>query len=224
MSKNLNDVEKLNTGYSLRASENLIRNLEKENFNLKLKIFLMEQKFGISTQYPNPKTDNDREIVEILEQNQFLRFQLCEKQSLLETALDAIEFLETSNEEYRKNFSNHQISTLKSTSINVRNYGFGIERKVSKQTKENHKKLKLIENLSSMLINNHSNSSKNTKEIENLHHQISSLQQKIKKLEDEKNHAEEIINEQNFLMKALNVRNISFGIIIFTILVKKLLQ
>lgn len=221
MSESLDEIEIVNTGYSLKASENLIRNLEKENFNLKLKIFLMEQRYGISSQYPNPKTENERLIVDILEQNQSLKFQLSEKQSLLENALDAIEYLETSNENYQKSSKNQQSShnsIIKAKSINIRS--FNVERKISKLARENYKKFKVIEKLTSLLIN----SSINSKEVEQLQLQISSLKQKIMNLEAEKNHREEIINEQNYLMKALNVRNISFGLIIFTILFKKLLQ
>lgn len=211
------NVDTLNAGTSLKKTENLIRCLEKENFNLKLKIYLMEQQFGISSNLPDPKTENERNIIEIIEQNHMMRVELGEKQALLETALDAIEFLENDNE------SSKSEALLYSSITRKNSNNMKMAKKISKLKKDNYKKFKLIEKLSTQLCNR-SKSLEESSDIEIVQNKIIKLQQKLDHLLTEKEHFGKIIDEQNYLMKALNVRNITFGVIIISVLFKRLLQ
>ncbi len=86
-------MEMTSSGYSVRKSEETINFLQKENFNLKLKIFFLESKFGISSS-DEINLDCDKEYVDLLIENENLRKELSDKQEIMKNALHAIEMLE----------------------------------------------------------------------------------------------------------------------------------
>lgn len=85
------------SGYSVRQSEEMIKSLRKENFNLKLKMFLIECKLGKSVVKPEMNELCDREFVDLFLENQTMKSELSENQKLLMVALTAIENLEAQN-------------------------------------------------------------------------------------------------------------------------------
>lgn len=80
------------SGYSVRRTKEIVDKLEKENFTLKMKIHLMENRKGAAKSEVDPFDDDG--IVDLVVRNQALHDDLAEKQDLLSSALDAIEYLE----------------------------------------------------------------------------------------------------------------------------------
>jgi Centrosomin N-terminal motif 1 len=83
-----------NSGFSVRQSEETIKTLRKENFNLKLKIFMLESKKGGAALMPDSNDLNDKEYFDLFVENESMRNELEEKQTLLKSALDVIQNLE----------------------------------------------------------------------------------------------------------------------------------
>lgn len=83
----------LNPGFSIKKSEETLRSLTKENFNLKLKIFLMESKNGSVQELP--VTEREQEFFDMFVENVAMKNELEEKQDLMKSALDAINQLES---------------------------------------------------------------------------------------------------------------------------------
>lgn len=77
----------LGQGYSVRKSEEALCLLQKENFNLKLKLYFLENKGGSFDAL-------DDEYVNVFLQNQSLKSELNEKKEIMKKALEAIEKLE----------------------------------------------------------------------------------------------------------------------------------
>lgn len=82
--------------YSVRASEEELNLLQKENFNLKLKLFFLENKHGIANakSVADISSIGDREYFELFLENETLKKELQEKQEIMKNALHAIEMLE----------------------------------------------------------------------------------------------------------------------------------
>lgn len=81
------------SGYSVKRTKEIVDKLEKENFTLKMKIHLMENKKGSAGKSEiDPFVDDG--IVDLVVRNQALHDDLAEKQDLLTSALEAIEYLE----------------------------------------------------------------------------------------------------------------------------------
>lgn len=85
------------SGYSVRKTEEAMDFLQKENFTLKLKIFLDKCKQGEPVVKPEMDELCDREFVDIVMENQMMRIEYNENQNLLKDALKAIENLEAEN-------------------------------------------------------------------------------------------------------------------------------
>jgi len=77
-------------GFSVKESEEKIRVLEKDNFNLKLKIYFLELQLGIE----KPKVVFDKEYVDLVLENEMLKAELEEKLKLMKEALLAIDKLQ----------------------------------------------------------------------------------------------------------------------------------
>lgn len=80
-------------GYSVRRSEEALSTLQKENFNLKLKVYFLENKLGI-TQPSEITNVCDKEYIDLFIENDTLKSELNDKKDIMKNALDAIEMLE----------------------------------------------------------------------------------------------------------------------------------
>jgi hypothetical protein len=81
-------------GYSVRKSEEALNSLEKENFNLKLKLFFLETKHGKSSMKQQGTTSCENEYLELFIENESLKKDLKEKQEIMKKAFKAIEKVE----------------------------------------------------------------------------------------------------------------------------------
>jgi Centrosomin N-terminal motif 1 len=84
------------SGYSVKQTEEVIRILRKENFNLKLKLFLLENRSSNARPSTAPSGNDvgDKEFYDLFAENEAMRNELDEKHSLLKAALDVIHVLE----------------------------------------------------------------------------------------------------------------------------------
>lgn len=89
------------SGFSVKQSEETIRNLQKENFNLKLKMFVLSNRKGSAPQPVMMETCHD-DFIDLLEENEAMKSDLSEKQSLLEAALNAIRSLEYQKDKFEQ--------------------------------------------------------------------------------------------------------------------------
>lgn len=89
------------SGYLVRQSEEAMKLLRKENFNLKLKLFLIECKQGESVLKQKIDDLGDQEFIDLFMDNQTMKNELSEKQCLLKDALKVIESLEEENSKYK---------------------------------------------------------------------------------------------------------------------------
>lgn len=80
-------------GYSVRRSEEALSMLQKENFNLKLKLYCLENKFGVA-QSSEIANVCDKEYIDLFIENETLKSELNDKKDIMKNALDAIEMLE----------------------------------------------------------------------------------------------------------------------------------
>lgn len=82
-------------GHSVRQSEEARKLLEKENFNLKLRLFYLENKDGISNFSRALKgIDSKKKLLDLFVENGSLKRDLNEQQEIMKNALQAIEILE----------------------------------------------------------------------------------------------------------------------------------
>lgn len=88
-------------GFSVKQSEETIRNLRKENFNLKLKMFVLENRKGSAPQ-PFMNEICNEDLNDLFEENEAMKIDINEKQNLLKAALDAIRSLEYQKEKFEK--------------------------------------------------------------------------------------------------------------------------
>lgn len=112
-----------NSGFSVRKAEETIKNLEKENFNLKLKIFLLESKKGVASNPPELNEATSKEYFELFVENEEMKNELEEKLNLLKSALDVIQILEDEKLNYEKKLQEmmvkQQIETLQVLKVNT---------------------------------------------------------------------------------------------------------
>lgn len=106
-----------NSGFSVRQSEEAIKNLRKENFNLKLKLFMLENKRGAWAVAPECEDICNKEFFELFRENEEMKQELFEKHDLLEASLLAIQKLEDQNIKIEKKFDDllleQQIEAIK---------------------------------------------------------------------------------------------------------------
>lgn len=88
--------------YYVRQSEEEIKNLQKENFNLKLKLYLMENKRDGSTNMPEMTSFDEKEYFDLVIENEALKAELNEKKDIMSNALDVIDMLEKQKDEERR--------------------------------------------------------------------------------------------------------------------------
>lgn len=81
-------------GYLVRQSEELMDKLRKENFNLQLKMYFLEKKYGFGSNNFKFALTNGNDFSEILIENESLKQDLESKHELMKKALRAIELLE----------------------------------------------------------------------------------------------------------------------------------
>lgn len=185
----------------LKFTDNVIQRLKRENFNLKLKMYLMEQKLGYanSSLLPIPTCDYEREVIETFEENKNLKIELAEKEAVLESAIEVIEFREM---ELAAN-------PIKTRSSHGRSNVSTLRRQNKLLRKKLRKKSMKIQQLTASALSTHPAPN------DSLQNQITKMQAQIDK-------QQRIIDEQNTLMKSLNVRNLTFGLICLLILTRKL--
>lgn len=110
-----------NPGFSVRQSEETIKNLRKENFNLKLKMYLMESKTNFSSQALEEDEASDKEFIDLFMENEWLRIELNDHQNLLKSSLDAIQKLEHQKVKYQKKYEDqflkHQMQAVKTSKV-----------------------------------------------------------------------------------------------------------
>jgi len=82
------------SGFLVKQSEETIKNLRKENFNLKLKMYLVESNKSRPSTAPEGDHCTDKEIIELLQENEKMRLEIQEKLNLLKSALEVIKSLE----------------------------------------------------------------------------------------------------------------------------------
>lgn len=97
------------SGFSVRRAEDEIKSLRKENFNLKLKMFLLETRNGSLAVTPEVDELCEKEFIDLVIENDQMkgdimemRVELMEKQNLLKSSLRAIEMLEVQKLEIKK--------------------------------------------------------------------------------------------------------------------------
>lgn len=176
----------------LKSTTNYIDKLKRENFNLKLKIYLLEQRLGHSNSLnlPNPRCNLEEEIVKIFKENQMLKKELAEKESVVESAINIIEYREKHSAQRAKNiFVVRKLSDRGQKKSQLR-------KKIAAIKKRKRVNLAIIDN--------------------NFFHD------KITKLEDTIDKQKKIIDEQNYFLKSVNVRNFTFTIICLLILTRTL--
>lgn len=100
---NIDEITPLK-GFSVRQSEEIIKNLRKENFNLKLKMYLMEAKTGVVLQTFNFSKTDDKEFIDLFMENEIQKIQLEDQQNLLKASLDAIRKVELEKTKYQKKY------------------------------------------------------------------------------------------------------------------------
>lgn len=93
-------------GRTMKEYEDQLGALKKENFNLKLRIYFLEEKMG------STPTDEDdvRSNIELKVEIESLRKDLVEKQELLSQAAKAIELIEEQKEASSRNQAQYQRS------------------------------------------------------------------------------------------------------------------
>lgn len=84
------------SGYLVKQSEEVIRILRKENFNLKLKMFLMEDGNGRPSKAPEGSEVGDNDFLDLFVENMAMKNELNELRSLLKVALIEIQTFEWS--------------------------------------------------------------------------------------------------------------------------------
>lgn len=90
-------------GYLVKKSEETMRNLEKENFNLKLKIYILENKQEYNKNLPTEiSSDGNKEYFDLLLENESLKTELNEKKEIMLNALKVIELIEHQKDEQKK--------------------------------------------------------------------------------------------------------------------------
>ena len=100
--------------YSMKETEEHLKSLTKENFNLKLRIYFLEMRSGVSS-----NTTDSKEYVELLMENESLKNDLEEKQDLIKQAAMAIDILEQNQEV--KNMENDKEQTIQLKTIENQN-------------------------------------------------------------------------------------------------------
>lgn len=82
------------SGFSVRQSQEAIRVLEKEKFNLQLKMFHLESRKGSLSSTPEADEHSDGDYFDLFIENESMRNELDEKQALLKKSFQAIQILE----------------------------------------------------------------------------------------------------------------------------------
>lgn len=82
------------SGYSVKKTRQIIDKLEKENFSLKLKLHLMEERQHPETAQAGADFTDDDGVADLVLQNQAMYNELEEKNDLLKSALEAIGLLQ----------------------------------------------------------------------------------------------------------------------------------
>lgn len=196
-------------GFPLKSTQILIERLNRDIFNLKLRIFLIKQRLGNSDDTISPEPVNTREIIKVLEEIELLNEELKEKQEVLESLLEKVEYREHNHNKARCH-DEKSVAANVNRSIKLRGKYTTLIKKV------NQRYLQTVETLSTDI------NSSSSSEIDMLRTQISNMQIKIDNLEQKSHKQMKVIDEQNCLMKALNVSSITFGIICLIVLIKKL--
>lgn len=125
MSQKLNKIKGVPQvgGYFVKQSEEMIKSLEKENFNLKLKIFFLESKHGIKSTVPAELSKvAEKEYIDLFVENEALRVELTEKKDIMSNALEVIELLEKQKEEIKRESQaviNEQLKRYESLKVRV---------------------------------------------------------------------------------------------------------
>ncbi|XP_058799122.1 centrosomin isoform X2 [Phymastichus coffea] len=91
-------------GRTMKECEDQLGALRKENFNLKLRIYFLEERMGITS----ADEDAIKKNIELKVENESLRKELIEKQELLSQAAKAMQFTEEQKQEYARNQTQFQ--------------------------------------------------------------------------------------------------------------------
>lgn len=91
-------------GFSVRQSEETIKILRKENFNLKLKMYLMEKKLESSSRGSEMEKTTDQEFFELFRENELLKIELNDHQNLLKESLEAVRKVEEQRTKYQMKY------------------------------------------------------------------------------------------------------------------------
>jgi len=90
-------------GYYVRQSEEALRSLQKENFNLKLKMYLMENKRDGNSKVPIDVSNIDeKEYFDLVVENEAIKTELNEKNDLMSQALEVIDMLEKQKDDEKR--------------------------------------------------------------------------------------------------------------------------
>ncbi|XP_053980888.1 centrosomin isoform X1 [Hylaeus volcanicus] len=93
-------------GRTMKVYEDQLEALKKENFNLKLRIYFLEERMGITSADENAIKKN----IELKVENESLRQELVEKQELLSQAAKAFELIEEQKKASSRNQAQYQQS------------------------------------------------------------------------------------------------------------------
>ncbi|XP_025153819.1 centrosomin isoform X3 [Harpegnathos saltator] len=210
-------------GRTMKEYEDLLGSLQKENFNLKLRIYFLEEQAGIS------QTDQDvvKKNIELNVEMESMKKELMEKQELLSQAAKAFELIEEQKEATARDQAQRQqlfekerekvaklekeLAECRERDVNASMYykeTFGI---TPEQALENAEKLRQMEELVASLEAEEKLYSRQTKQKFAIFacnadsHNTVQVKQINSSLEEERSWAQELENERDQLRERLDV-------------------
>lgn len=203
----------LNPCNSMRETEQQLKSLTKENFNLKLRIYFLEMRSGLSS---NPVLEKDsKDYAELLMKNESLKNDLDEKQDLIKQAAMAIDILEQ-NQKVKDlenvNEQNIQLKTIEHKNKTIAYLNIVIN---SLKNATNFNRDDIVTKMGSEMkecnayFSDHISSFMEDDIKMKVSTQTNSeLNQKCLMMQSIISDNEKLLSEQALLMKVLNVRNI----------------
>ncbi|XP_011495144.1 PREDICTED: centrosomin [Ceratosolen solmsi marchali] len=181
-------------GRTMKECEDHLGILKKENFNLKLRIYFLEERMGITS----ADEDAIKKNIELKVENESLKKELIEKQELLSQAAKAIELIEEQKQVYARNETQYQ-QTLEQERERVN--------KLEKELEDNRLKLTDITYYEETFGITPEKALEYEEKLHKVEEIKSSLESELKQLsaslEEERNWAQELENERDQLKNRL---------------------
>ncbi|XP_031627383.1 CDK5 regulatory subunit-associated protein 2-like isoform X2 [Contarinia nasturtii] len=146
-----NGMQSPSKGRSLREFDEELHTLRKENFNLKLRIFFLEEKENTKNHIENSYERN----IELKVENEELKKELEAKQILLCEAAKAIEEIENIQKKQKKNFTytHEEVSELNTIDTNLKTRIYALEATIKAKENDIEERENIIETQKETLRN-----------------------------------------------------------------------